>query len=457
MALIVTRFAPSPTGVLHLGSARTALFNWLYARHYGGKFLLRLEDTDQARSSQESVDNILTNLQWLGLQWDGDVVVQSDRKKRHQEIAHTLLDMGQAYRCYCTAQELGEMKAQALAKGLPTSYDRRWRDRSDAPADTPFVIRLKAPLTGELVIHDTVQGTLKVDCSQLDDMVLLRSDGNPTYMLAVVVDDHDMGVTHIIRGDDHLTNAFRQLNLYHALNWTMPSMSHIPLIHGPDGAKLSKRHGAVGVDHYRAMGFLPETMINGLLRLGWSHGNEEKITKTQAVSWFDGTALSKSAARFDLDKFMSLNGHYLRYRNPESLWHALVHEPLDAPELPQDHWDKGKAILPALAIRCATLCDLRQQMRPYLSPLLDTPLVLSDGDKEILSQLADFLPLVTSWIAENLEETLRLWAKERDLSFGAVAKPLRLALTGCTISPSLTDVMVALGQEWTLLRIQQAC
>jgi glutamyl-tRNA synthetase len=276
-------------------------------------------------------------------------------------------------------------------------------------------------------------------------------------MLAVVVDDHDMGVTHIIRGDDHLTNAFRQLNLYHALNWTMPSMSHIPLIHGPDGAKLSKRHGAVGVDHYRAMGFLPETMINGLLRLGWSHGNEEKITKTQAVSWFDGTALSKSAARFDLDKFMSLNGHYLRYRNPESLWHALVHEPLDAPELPQDHWDKGKAILPALAIRCATLCDLRQQMRPYLSPLLDTPLVLSDGDKEILSQLADFLPLVTSWIAENLEETLRLWAKERDLSFGAVAKPLRLALTGCTISPSLTDVMVALGQEWTLLRIQQAC
>jgi glutamyl-tRNA synthetase len=460
MSPIVTRFAPSPTGILHLGSARTALFNWLYARHYGGKFLLRLEDTDQVRSTQESAQNILSNLKWLGLQWDQEVVIQSRQQKRHQEVAHHLLDIGGAYRCYCTPEELSAMKDLALTKGLPTTYDRQWRDRTDS-LDAPFVIRLKAPLTGEISFHDTVQGLVRVDCAHLDDMVLLRSDGTPTYMLAVVVDDHDMGITHIIRGDDHLTNAFRQLNLYTALGWTAPSMGHIPLIHADDGAKLSKRHRALGLEHYRSQGFLPETILNGLLRLGWSHGNEEKITRDQAVAWFDGTSLSKSAARFDVDKLLALNGHYLRQRTLsvdglESLWHDVVHEPLEAAPLPWDHWSVGQAILGALAQRSVTLCDLRNHIRPYLSPNLDTLPEIKEGDARLLKVLRPFLSTLSPWTAEHIEESLRAWATEQAVTFGAIAKPLRLVLTGQPISPSLTDVMVALGQEWTLLRIHQS-
>lgn len=460
MSPIVTRFAPSPTGILHLGSARTALFNWLYARHYGGKFLLRLEDTDQVRSTQESADNILSNLQWLGLQWDGELVVQSQRQKRHREVAHELLDMGKAYRCYCTPEELLAMREDALAQGLSPNYDRRWRDRTDS-LDLPFALRLRAPLSGEIAFQDKVQGHVKVDCSQLDDMVLLRSDGTPTYMLAVVVDDHDMGVTHIIRGDDHLTNAFRQLNLYTALGWNPPSMSHIPLIHGEDGAKLSKRHGAVGIDHYRREGFLPETLINGLLRLGWSHGNEEKITREQAVQWFDGTALLKSAARFDLDKFLALNGHYLRQRTLskeglESLWMDVVKEPLNALPLEEKNWERGRAILPALAQRCSTLCDLRHQLQPYLSMLLENPPMLSDTDHALMESVVPFLSQLCPWKEDHLEESLRAWAKDRGVGFGALAKPLRLIATGQTISPSLTEVMVALGQDWTLARLRHA-
>ena len=466
MSGIITRFAPSPTGILHLGSARTALFNWLYARHYGGQFLLRLEDTDQARSTQESADNILSNLKWLGLQWDGEVIVQSTRQKRHQEVAYQLLDREQAYRCYCTPEELAAMKQEALDKGGHPSYDRRWRDRTDHPQG-PFVIRLKAPLSGELVFQDAVQGFMKIDCSHLDDMILLRSDGTPTYMLAVVVDDHDMGVTHIIRGDDHLTNAFRQRNVYNAMGWTAPAMSHIPLIHAADGSKLSKRHGAIGIEQYRSAGFLPEALCNGLLRLGWSHGNEEKITQAQAISWFDGTSLSKSAARFDEDKFLSLNGHYLRQRSTstqglESLWSDVIHEPLDAPLWPADVMQDpkacsvGKAILPDLAARATTLCSLRIQLLPYLSPHLATPPILAPNEKHWVWELIPFLRNLSLWSSANIEESLRTWASTRDISFGHMAKPLRLVLTGQSISPSLTHVMEALGQDWTLLRMQDA-
>jgi len=461
MSSIITRFAPSPTGILHLGSARTALFNWLYSRHYGGKFLLRLEDTDKIRSTAESVDNILGNLKWLGIHWDGDIVIQSKRQQRHQEIAHHLLDIGQAYRCYCTQKELAEMKEMALAQGLNPTYDRQWRDRTDT-LDAPYVIRLKAPLEGEIAFQDTVQGYVKVDCSQLDDMVLLRSDGTPTYMLAVVVDDHDMGVTHIIRGDDHLTNAFRQLNLYNALGWNPPSMSHIPLIHADDGSKLSKRHGAVGVDHYRKQGFLPETVCNGLLRLGWSHGDDEKISQEQAIAWFDGTALSKSAARFDVHKLLALNGHYMRQYSQSAqgldlLWNAMAHEALDEDALPTEHWKVGKAILPALAQRCTTLCALRAHICPYLEPHLDqTPMLEDAQERENLSAVVPFLAELSVWKGEEIEQSLRAWSETRGIKFGQIAKPLRLVLTGASVSPSLTDVMVALGQEWTLLRIQDS-
>ncbi len=464
MSGIVTRFAPSPTGILHLGSARTALFNWLYARHYGGKFLLRLEDTDQARSTQESADNILSNLKWLGLDWDGDVVIQSQRQQRHQEIAQQLLDMGKAYRCYCTQEELATMKEDALARGLHPTYDRRWRDRTDQPQG-PFVIRLKAPLRGEITFHDTVQGLVKVDAEHLDDMILLRSDGTPTYMLAVVVDDHDMGVTHIIRGDDHLTNGFRQLNVYHAMGWTAPSMSHIPLIHSDDGAKLSKRHGAIGIEQYRADGFLPESLCNALLRLGWSHGNDEKIDQDKAIAWFDGTSLSKSAARFDQDKILSLNGHYLRQRTLsdeglESLWDDVIHEPLNAPAVPDvlsvAACCVGKSILPALALRATSLCSLRTQLIPYLSPCLETPPVLSDNDRNVVSELTPFLRDLSPWTGDCIEGFLREWSNTHSLSFGAVAKPLRLVLTGQPISPSLTDIMLALGKESSLLRMQNS-
>jgi glutamyl-tRNA synthetase len=356
------------------------------------------------------------------------------------------------------------MKEDALARGLHPIYDRRWRDRTDHPQG-PFVIRLKAPLSGEIAFDDTVQGLVKVSAEHLDDMILLRSDGTPTYMLAVVVDDHDMGVTHIIRGDDHLTNGFRQLNVYHAMGWTAPSMSHIPLIHSDDGAKLSKRHGAIGIEQYRADGFLPEAICNGLLRLGWSHGNDEKIDQDQAIAWFDGTSLSKSAARFDQDKFLSLNGHYLRQRTLsddglESLWDDIIHEPLNAPAVPDMLSDAaccvGKSILPALALRATSLCSLRTQLMPYLTPCLENPPVLSGNDRHVVSELIVPLKDLSPWISESIEEFLRQWSNTHSLSFGSVAKPLRLVLTGQPISPSLTDIMVALGKETSLLRMQNS-
>src|ERR1700754_4073246 len=310
----VLRFAPSPTGMLHIGGARTALFHWLYARHTGGTFLLRIEDTDRERSTPEAVAAILNGLEWLGLDWDGQTVYQFARAGRHREIAEQLLAEGKAYRCYATAQELDEMRAEQRAAGKSMRYDGRWRDRdpSDAPAGAPFVVRLKAAQTGETVVHDVVQGDVRFQNEQLDDMVLLRSDGTPTYMLAVVVDDFDMGVTHVIRGDDHLNTAARQLQIIHAMGWPEPVYGHVPLIHGPDGAKLSKRHGALAVEAYRDMGYLADTMRNYLLRLGWSHGDDEIISTAQAIEWFNFESIGKSAARMDYKKLDNLNGHYIR-------------------------------------------------------------------------------------------------------------------------------------------------
>ncbi|MEM7653818.1 MAG: glutamate--tRNA ligase, partial [Pseudomonadota bacterium] len=311
---VVTRFAPSPTGFLHIGGARTALFNWLYARHCGGTFLLRIEDTDRKRSTDEAIAAILDGLSWLGLDWDGDTVYQFSRAERHADVARALLESGNAYHCYASQEELQEMRDRARAEGRPVGYDGRWRDRdpSEAPDSVPPVIRLKAPQSGQTIIHDLVQGDVTVGNEQLDDMVLLRADGTPTYMLAVVVDDHDMGVTDVIRGDDHLTNAFRQTQLYQALGWQTPRFAHIPLIHGPDGAKLSKRHGALGAEAYRDMGFLPEALRNYLLRLGWSHGDEEIISTEQAIEWFDIADAGRSPSRFDLARLTSLNAHYIK-------------------------------------------------------------------------------------------------------------------------------------------------
>lgn len=364
-APVVTRFAPSPTGFLHLGGARTALFNWLFARHYDGRFLLRLEDTDLERSKEEFTQNIIETLQWLGLNWDDTMVVQSRNQQRHKDIALQLLQSGHGYRCYCTPEELEDMKKEALAQKKPPIYNGKWRDvdPSTYPKDQPFVVRLKAPREGHTSLLDGVQGSVTVDNKTLDDMVLLRSDGTPTYMLAVVVDDHDMGVTHIIRGDDHLTNAFRQLQLYEALGWTPPFMYHVPLIHDIGGKKLSKRLGAKDSRDYKEEGILPEALVNALLRLGWSHGDEEKITLDQAIEWFDGLHLSKGPARFDEKKLLALNSHYLRRYNAQELWDLCV---TFDPSLNQGDKGRGLLILPSLAQRAKTIKELTQMLRPYL-------------------------------------------------------------------------------------------
>jgi glutamyl-tRNA synthetase len=340
---VVTRFAPSPTGFLHIGGARTALFNWLYAKHTGGKMLLRIEDTDRERSTDAAIEAIKNGLTWLGLDWDGDAVSQFSRADRHREVVEQLLANGKAYKCYCTPEELTEMREKAMAEGKPPRYDGRWRDRpaSEAPEGVPPVVRFKAPQDGETVIDDKVQGTVTIPNKDLDDLIILRSDGSPTYNLSVVVDDHDMGVTHIVRGVDHLTNAARQTQIYLAMGWDVPVMAHIPLIHGPDGAKLSKRHGALGVEAYRDMGYLPEAMRNYLARLGWSHGDDEIFSTDQMIEWFELHGIGKSAARFDFAKLENLNGHYMREADDAHLLGALKDM------LP--HVEGGKEMLAALS------------------------------------------------------------------------------------------------------------
>jgi glutamyl-tRNA synthetase len=460
---IVTRFAPSPTGFLHIGGARTALFNWLFTRHHGGTFRLRIEDTDRARSTQEAIDAILEGLTWLELDWDGEVVYQSARAGRHAEVAGELLATGKAYRCYCTPEELQEMRATARAEGRARLYDGRWRDRdpAEAPAGVDPVIRLKMPLTGETVIRDAVQGEVTVPNAQLDDMVLLRADGTPTYMLSVVVDDQDMGITHVIRGDDHLTNAFRQTQLFRAAGWPEPVFAHIPLIHGPDGAKLSKRHGALGIEAYRDMGYLPQALRNYLLRLGWSHGDDEIISTEQAIAWFDLPGVNKAAARFDVDKLNSLNAHYLREMDDDALV-ALIRPHLEnvlGETLDETHLIRLERGMAGLKERAKTLQELSENGHFYVAA---RPLDLDEKARKILSPealalLETLMPEIEGqedWTEEGLETAARNFAEQQGLKLGKIAQPLRAALTGKTTSPGIFEVMAVLGPVETVARLQ---
>ena len=464
---VVTRFAPSPTGFLHIGSARTVLFNWLYAKKRGGKMLLRIEDTDRVRSTEPAIAAILDGLRWLELDWDDDVIYQFSRAARHREVAEQLLAAGNAYRCYATAEELTTMREKARAEGRTRLYDGLWRDRdaSQAPSGIKPTIRLKAPLSGETVIEDQVQGRVVWQNENLDDLVLLRGDGNPTYMLAVVVDDHDMGVTHVIRGDDHLINAARQKQIYDALGWGIPNMSHIPLIHGPDGSKLSKRHGALGVDAYRAMGYLPAALRNYLVRLGWSHGDQEIFSTQEMIDAFDLTGIGRSAARFDFAKLENLNGHYIRNANDQSLVTmfegVLDYVPNDA-DLKAKLTDLTRAQLlqamPNFKERAKTLIELIDSSYFIFA---DRPLeiepkaasLLTPENRQLIGRLRTALEAVTSWTPEATEAAMRTFADQNNLKLGAIAQPLRVALTGRTTSPGIFDVLVVLGRTECLARL----
>jgi glutamyl-tRNA synthetase len=460
---VVTRFAPSPTGFLHIGNARTGLFSWLYARHHQGKALLRIEDTDKARSTQAAIDVILDGLTWLGIDWDGDAVFQSQRVERHAEVAHEMLAKGQAYRCYMTQAELAAARAEAERERRPFRLESPWRDCSpEAPApDAPFVVRLKAPREGETAIDDLVQGRVTVRNAELDDMVLLRSDGTPTYMLAVVVDDHDMGVTHVIRGDDHLNNAFRQLGIVKAMGWPEPTYAHIPLIHGPDGAKLSKRHGALGVDAYRdTLGILPEALFNYLLRLGWGHGDDEIISKEQAIDWFDLDAVGKAPSRFDIKKLENLNGHYIREADDGRL--AGLVAPRLAPLLGRDLGTDEIALLAKamgeLKPRAKNLNELSEgaaflfKTRPLDLDEKAGQLLSGDAPR-LLSGIYAVLTALDEWSAEATEAAVRGVAETAGVKLGEVAQPLRAALTGRATSPGIFDVLALLGREESLARI----
>ncbi|MEO0906440.1 MAG: glutamate--tRNA ligase [Pseudomonadota bacterium] len=458
---VVTRFAPSPTGFLHIGGARTALFNWLYARHHGGKALLRIEDTDKKRSTQEAIDAILDGLDWLGLDYDEAPTFQSKRAERHAEIAHKLLDAGYAYKCFATPEELEEMRAEQRANKQPMRYDGRWRDRdpSEAPADAPYAVRLKTPVDGETTIVDEVQGSVSVKNAELDDYIILRTDGTPTYMLAVVVDDHDMGVTHVIRGDDHLNNAFRQLPIYRAMDaieggWPDPVYAHIPLIHGADGAKLSKRHGAQAVDEYRDdMGIMSDALFNYLLRLGWGYGDREEITRAEAIELFDLSGVGKSPSRFDLKKLENLNGHYIR-ETDDALLTPLVAQRIEG-DVDTDLLERA---MPVLKTRAKNLNELAEgagflfAKRP-LEMTEKAAKLLDDDGRVRLSAVSAALAKENDWTSEALEATTKSLAEELELGFGKLAQPMRAALTGTTTSPGIFDVLVLLGREESLARI----
>lgn len=468
-APVVTRFAPSPTGYLHIGGARTALFNWLFARANGGKMLLRIEDTDRERSTDGAIQAITDGLTWLGLDWDGDAVSQYSRVDRHREVVQHLLDAGHAYHCYCSPEELTAMRELANAEGRPPRYDGRWRDRpaNEAPEGIKPVVRFKSPQEGETVIADQVQGDVTYANDQLDDLIILRSDGNPTYNLSVVVDDHDMGVTHIVRGVDHLTNAARQSQIYKAMGWDVPVMAHIPLIHGADGAKLSKRHGALGVEAYRDMGYLPQAMRNYLARLGWSHGDDEVFSTEQMIEWFTLGGIGKSAARFDFAKLENLNGLYMRDTPDGELLDALVAvlphvdggpEMLSALDEPGNK-EKLLAAMPGLKERAKTLIELQTSSqflfakRPLAMEEKATGL-LDDGGRTVLAGLLPVLEAQSDWQVESLEQAVRDFANEQELKLGKVAQPLRAALTGSTQSPPIFDVLVVLGREEALGRLK---
>jgi glutamyl-tRNA synthetase len=459
----VLRFAPSPTGMLHIGGARTALFNWLYARHTGGTFLLRIEDTDRERSTPEAVDAILAGMTWMGLNWDGDVIYQFARAARHREVVERLLAEGKAYRCYATTEELTQMREEQKAAGKPIRYDGRWRDRAPGPEQQgkPFVVRLKARQEGETIVHDVVLGHVRFENAQLDDMVLLRSDGTPTYMLAVVVDDWDMGVTHVIRGADHLNNAARQLQIIEALNLPLPVYGHLPLINGPDGAKLSKRHGALAVEAYRDMGYLPETMRNYLLRLGWSHGDDEIISTDQAIQWFNFESIGKSAARMDYKKLDNLNGHYIRATADATLVaEVMAFAGRETPPrvLSMTARSRLQAAMPSLKERAKTLLELIAGAEFLFS---DGPRTLDEAATKLLppegrSTLAATLPALeaTDWSGPALEAAARTLAEQKGLKLGQVAQPMRAALTGKASSPPLFEMLALLGREESLVRLR---
>ncbi|MCR4555345.1 MAG: glutamate--tRNA ligase [Alphaproteobacteria bacterium] len=450
---IVTRFAPSPTGFLHIGGARTALFNWLLARHYGGKFVLRIEDTDRERSTQEAVDAIFNGLKWLGITWDEEPVFQFSRINHHVELAKQLVEQGKAYYCYCTPEELEAMRKEALEKGLSPKYNGMWRNRDpkDAPAGVNPVIRLKTPQTGETVLEDIVQGTVKVANDQLDDMILVRSDGTPTFMLSVCVDDHDMGVTHVIRGDDHLTNTFRHIQIFKAFGWEIPKYGHIPLIHGPDGAKLSKRHGALGVEAYRDMGYLPEAVCNCLLRLGWSHGDDEIISREQAIEWFTTESLGKSASRLDFSKLANLNGHYMREADNNRLMDLLLPMLGEVSDEVKSRLVRG---MNGLKQRSKTILELKDLATIYTDDFKF--LGADENTREILKSVYEKLFVTDDWTEQTLETELRDLAKQMNLGFGKIAQPLRGVLTGRKITPSIFDMLVSFGKRESLNRINSA-
>jgi len=453
----VTRFAPSPTGYLHIGGARTALFNWLYAKHTGGKFLLRIEDTDRERSTPEATAAILDGLKWLGLDWDGEEIHQFSRASRHAEIAHQLVEKGAAYHCYCSPEELAAMREAGHG------YDRRWRDRpaSDAPAGIAPVVRIKAPLTGSLAIEDGVQGRVEVKAEQLDDFILLRSDGTPTYMLAVVVDDHDMGITQIIRGDDHLNNAFRQMCIYQAMGWDAPAFAHIPLIHGADGAKLSKRHGALGVEAYREMGYLPEALRNYLLRLGWAHGDEEIIPTDRAIEIFSLSGIGKSPSRFDVAKLEHLNGHYIREADDArlaALIQKIIEEKLGI-IMTSSQESLLLVALPGLKQRVKNINELADNSLFYFYtrpvPLSDkAEAALDENARALLADLAHMLELEGDWSHDGLQESCKAYGEKHSIKLGQVMAPLRAAITGSHASPSMFEVMALLGRDEVLARIK---
>ncbi|HNS44324.1 MAG TPA: glutamate--tRNA ligase [Alphaproteobacteria bacterium] len=461
---VITRFPPSPTGFMHIGTARTGLFNWLFAKHHGGKMLFRIEDTDRARHSEEAVAAIVNGLHWLGLDWDGDIISQFGRADRHAEIAHELLKSGKAYYCYCSPEELEQMRETAKAEGRVTFYDRRWRDSTATPPEgVKPVIRIKSPLSGERIVHDKVQGDVKVDAEQLDDFIILRADGTPTYMLAVVVDDHDMGVTHVIRGDDHLNNTFRQNVLYEAMGWDIPVYAHLPLILGPDGAKLSKRHGATSVEEYRDMGYLPEAMRNYLLRLGWAHGDDEIINTPQAIEWFNLEGIGQSASRFDFDKLNHVNAHYMKLADNARLTDLVT----DIYKLRNiEVTDTGRTRLLAqmdeLKSRAKNLVQLADDAEFLVKDIpydFDEKAAaqLNDDGKFIIKEIANGLDLIPAFTATELEKFCKdVAAMHRNGKLGQVMMPLRAALTGRGSSPSLVHAMEILGKDEVKARIEYA-
>ena len=461
---VVTRFAPSPTGYLHIGGGRTALFNWLYARGRGGKFLLRIEDTDRERSTPEATEAILQGLRWLGLDWDGEAVSQFERKDRHAEVAHQMLARGTAYKCFSTAEEIAAFRAAQEAAGVSYAvFQSPWRDADPAThPDAPYAIRMKAPRTGETVIDDQVQGRVVIKNETLDDMIVLRSDGTPTYMLAVVVDDHDMGVTHVIRGDDHLNNAARQQMVYDAMGWDIPVWAHIPLIHGPDGKKLSKRHGATAVGDYQAQGYPAAGMRNYLTRLGWAHGDAEFFTSEQAMGWFDLAGIGRSPARLDFKKLENLCGQHIAITEDAALLHELEAylAAADRPALTDSQRDLLSRSLYCVKDRAKTFPELLEKAH---FALVSRPVVADEASgksldtvsRGILKSLTPRLQTV-SWTKEGLEPILTQTAEAHGIGFGKLAAPLRAALAGRSATPSVYDMMLIIGRDETIARLEDA-